>query len=58
MEPTAARRRNWLTSVNAWLLLLPAVILLATFTHFPILATLYHSFFSLGRSGPAEFVRQ
>ena len=54
--PKAAKRRNWTTSINAWLLLLPAVILLATFTHYPILATLYHSFFSLGRSGPAEFI--
>src|SRR5919112_3319824 len=55
-EPKAARRRNWAMSVNAWLLLLPAIVFLATFTHYPILATLYHSFFSLGRSGPAEFV--
>jgi sn-glycerol 3-phosphate transport system permease protein len=55
-EPKAARRRNWAMNVNAWLLLLPAIVLLATFTHYPILATLYHSFFSLGRSGPAEFI--
>jgi sn-glycerol 3-phosphate transport system permease protein len=55
-EPKALRRRNWMTNVNAWLLLLPAIVLLAAFTHYPILATLYHSFFSLGRSGPAEFV--
>jgi sn-glycerol 3-phosphate transport system permease protein len=56
VEPKAARRRAWLRNVNGWLLLLPAVVLLAAFTHYPILATLYHSFFSLGRSGPAEFV--
>jgi sn-glycerol 3-phosphate transport system permease protein len=55
-EPKGLKRRNALTTVNAWLLLLPAILLLATFTHYPILATLYHSFFSLGRSGPAEFV--
>src|SRR3712207_1748892 len=55
-EPKAARRTNAMTTINAWLLLLPALVLLAAFTHYPILATLYHSFFSLGRSGPAEFV--
>jgi len=55
-EPRALRRRNSLTAINAWLMLLPAIVLLAAFTHYPILATLYHSFFSLGRSGPAEFV--
>lgn len=55
-EPKTARHRNWATNVNAWLLLLPAIVLLGMFTHYPILATLYHSFFSLGRSGPAEFV--
>ena len=32
--------------VHGWLLLLPAAVLLATFTHFPAVATLYHSFFS------------
>jgi len=55
-EPRAAKRRNWMTSVNAWLLLLPAIVLLAAFTHYPILATLYHSFFSLGRGGTSHFV--
>jgi sn-glycerol 3-phosphate transport system permease protein len=55
-EPKAIRRRNWATNVNAWLLLLPAMVLLATFTHYPILATLYHSFFSLGRGGGSEFI--
>ena len=40
-EPKATRRRSSATSVNAWLLLLPAIVLLATFTHYPILATLY-----------------
>ena len=55
-EPKSARHRNWAMNVNAWLLLLPAIVLLGMFTHYPILATLYHSFFSLGRSGPGEFV--
>ena len=29
-----------------WLLLLPAMALLALFTHYPAVATLWHSFFS------------
>jgi sn-glycerol 3-phosphate transport system permease protein len=32
--------------IHGWLLLLPAVVLLAAFTHFPAAATLWHSFFS------------
>ena len=32
--------------VHGWLLLLPAVVLLAAFTHFPAAATLWHSFYS------------
>ncbi|MBM6593217.1 carbohydrate ABC transporter permease [Microvirga pudoricolor] len=55
-RPKTAKRLRWAANANAWLLLLPALVLLATFTHYPILATLYHSFFSLGRSGPATFV--
>ncbi|WP_414473426.1 carbohydrate ABC transporter permease [Microvirga sp. M2] len=55
-EPNAVRRKAWLTTVNAWLLLLPALVLLAAFTHYPILATLYHSFFSLSRGGESSFV--
>jgi sn-glycerol 3-phosphate transport system permease protein len=54
--PRTARRLRWRVNANAWLLLLPALVLLGAFTHYPILATLYHSFFSLGRSGPAVFV--
>jgi sn-glycerol 3-phosphate transport system permease protein len=56
VEPKAVRRRNWQTNVNAWLLLLPAVVLLASFTHYPILSTIYHSFFSLSRGGESEFI--
>ena len=55
-EPKATGRKAWLTNVNAWLLLLPAAVLLATFTHYPIVATLYHSFFSLSRGGASEFI--
>ena len=32
--------------IHGWLLLLPAVVLLAAFTHFPAVATLWNSFFS------------
>lgn len=41
----------------AWLLLLPAAALLAAFTHYPALATLWHSLFSTPRPNrPAQFV--
>ncbi len=41
----------------AWLLLLPAAVLLAAFTHYPALATLWHSLFSTPRPNrPAQFV--
>ncbi|WP_091130135.1 carbohydrate ABC transporter permease [Microvirga guangxiensis] len=56
VESKAIRRRNWQTNINAWLLLLPAVVLLAAFTHYPILSTIYHSFHSLSRGGTSEFV--
>ena len=40
-----------------WLLLLPAAVLLVTFTHYPAVATLYHSFFSTPKAGrPAVWV--
>jgi sn-glycerol 3-phosphate transport system permease protein len=43
--------------VHGWLLLLPAAVLLATFTHYPILATLRDSVLSTPRGGrPAVFV--
>ncbi len=32
--------------IHGWLLLLPAVVLLAAFTHFPAVATFWHSFYS------------
>jgi sn-glycerol 3-phosphate transport system permease protein len=40
------RSANWL---YGWLLLLPAAALLALFTHYPAVATLWHSFFSTPR---------
>ena len=44
-------------SLQGWLLLLPAAVLLVTFTHYPTAATLYHSFFSTSRPNrPALFV--
>jgi sn-glycerol 3-phosphate transport system permease protein len=43
--------------VNGWLLVLPALVLLATFTHYPTVATLWTSFFSTPRAGrPAVWV--
>ena len=43
--------------VTAWLLLLPALALLVAFTHWPALATLWHSFESTPKKGrPARFV--
>ncbi|MGH7279111.1 MAG: carbohydrate ABC transporter permease [Candidatus Rokuibacteriota bacterium] len=49
------RRRR--VAINAWLLLLPAAALLATFTHYPILATLADSLYTTPRGArPALFV--
>ncbi|WP_353151336.1 sugar ABC transporter permease [Pollutimonas bauzanensis] len=46
-----------LNAVYGWLLLLPAMVLLAAFTHYPALATLWHSFFSTPKANrPAVFV--
>jgi sn-glycerol 3-phosphate transport system permease protein len=48
------RSVQWL---YGWLLLLPAMALLALFTHYPAVATLWHSFFSTPKGGrPAAFV--
>jgi sn-glycerol 3-phosphate transport system permease protein len=48
------RTREWL---YGWLLVLPAVALLALFTHYPALATLWHSFESTPKGErPAIFV--
>jgi sn-glycerol 3-phosphate transport system permease protein len=48
------RSTQW---VHAWLLLLPAAVLLALFTHYPTVANLWHSFFSTPKGArPAVFV--
>ena len=54
--PRAPRSHAWWNAVNAWLLLLPTAILLAAFTHFPILATIRQSFFVARRNGTELFV--
>ncbi len=44
-------------TVHAWLLLTPALALLVAFTHYPAVATLWHSFFSTPRANrPARWV--
>jgi len=48
------RAREW---VYAWLLLLPAMVLLVLFTHYPAVANLWHSFLSTPKgSRPAVWV--
>jgi sn-glycerol 3-phosphate transport system permease protein len=49
----SATPRQWRVHVQGWLLLLPAAVLLVTFTHFPVAATIYHSFFSNPKAGRA-----
>jgi sn-glycerol 3-phosphate transport system permease protein len=45
------------TAVHGWLLLLPAAALLAVFTHWPILGTLWDSFHATSKGGrPAPWV--
>src|SRR6476659_10375333 len=58
ITPVARRPRShaWWNAVNAWLLFLPAAVLLIAFTHFPILATIRHSFFITRRNGDEVFV--
>ncbi|TEA77043.1 carbohydrate ABC transporter permease [Allopusillimonas ginsengisoli] len=49
--------KSSLNAVYGWLLLLPAMVLLAAFTHYPALATLWNSFFSTPKANrPAVFV--
>ena len=44
-------------SITPWLLLLPALVLLVGFTHYPAVATLWHSFFSTPKGAtPSVFV--
>jgi len=48
------RTREWL---YAWLLLLPAAVLLVLFTHYPAVANLWHSFYSTPKgSRPPTFI--
>jgi sn-glycerol 3-phosphate transport system permease protein len=48
------RTTQWL---YGWLLLLPAAVLLALFTHYPVVATLWHSFLSTPKGNrPAVWV--
>ena len=48
------RSKEWL---YAWLLLLPAMTLLALFTHYPAVANLWHSFYSTPKGArPAVFI--
>ncbi|WP_420547998.1 carbohydrate ABC transporter permease [Curvivirga sp.] len=42
--------------IQAWLLLLPALVLLAGFTHIPTIKTIWRSFFSLGENTDTGFV--
>ncbi len=51
---SAVRSRQFVANVHGWLLLLPAAVLLALFTHFPAIATLWHSFFSTPRAKRAS----
>ncbi|RZL65826.1 MAG: sugar ABC transporter permease [Variovorax sp.] len=41
-------------SVHAWLMLLPAMVLLVAFTHYPAISTLVDSFFSTPKGGRAS----
>jgi sn-glycerol 3-phosphate transport system permease protein len=56
-SPRRANPRRWATHINGWLLLLPAAIMLAVFTHYPAVATIIDSFFSTPKGArPAIFV--
>lgn len=54
--PRAPKSQAWWNAVNGWLLLMPAAVLLAGFTHYPIIATIRHSFFIARRNGSEVFV--
>ncbi|MFO1150877.1 MAG: sugar ABC transporter permease [Alsobacter sp.] len=54
---SAARWRRWASSAEAWLLLLPSVVLFATFTHAPVVLTAIDSFYSTPKPNrPSRFV--
>jgi len=49
--------RRFEPQIQGWLLLLPAAELLVAFTHYPAVATVWHSFFSTARGGrAAQFI--
>ena len=51
------RSRSLMTHVHGWLLVMPAIILLIAFTHYPTVATFIDSFFSKGNPvRPSRFV--
>ena len=53
----AARQRGLSMQIYGYLLLLPALGFLLTFTHYPAVATMWESLFSAARNGhPARFV--
>lgn len=53
----AARNRGLSMQIYGYLLLLPALGFLLTFTHYPAVATMWESLFSAARNGhPARFV--
>jgi sn-glycerol 3-phosphate transport system permease protein len=55
--PTTRRPHSLNIHVQGWLLALPAIVLLATFTHIPAVATLIDSFFATPHGKrPAAFV--
>ena len=57
MRSFTAFRMTGASAATPWLLLLPALALLATFTHWPALATLWHSFMSTPKKArPSHFV--
>ncbi len=48
---------RWVNHINGWLLVLPAFFMIALFTHYPISATIYHSFFSAATATrPSSFI--
>src|SRR3954451_1823047 len=54
--PPVPKSHAWWNAVNGWLLLLPAAVLLVAFTHYPVIATIRHSFFVARRNGTEVFV--
>jgi sn-glycerol 3-phosphate transport system permease protein len=52
-----SQSRGFDVNIHGWLMLLPSAVLLVTFTHYPAVATFWHSFFSTPKgANPAAFV--